>query len=383
MRTIFITIPWFSPAFQAGGPVQSIANMVSELDTGYEFFIYTSNTDLNGLVIAIPKTNEWVEYNKHTKVWYADKQGRSQHLVEEVEKIQPDVLYIIGMFSWHYTIVPLFYGKASDKLISVRGMLHPGALAQKAMKKKIFLQILGRMRIVGRCRFQATDEAEADHIQRIFGKEAVVQVAGNFPRIMDTKEPAEKKAGQLNLVSVGLISQMKNYLLVLQALGQVSASVEYHIYGPVKDLHYWEQCLAVIRNLPGHIQVTYNKELLPQKLAAKLRANHVFILPSESENFGHAIFEALSAGLPVITSRDTPWNGLAEATAGMNVETNKEAISTAINFFAEMGEQEYRVFSNSAAHYARQKYDRIQLVTQYENLFNEVKENFIHPATVL
>jgi glycosyltransferase involved in cell wall biosynthesis len=175
---------------------------------------------------------------------------------------------------------------------------------------------------------------------------------------------------------------MKNYLLVLKALGEVKVRVEYNIYGPVKDLHYWEQCLAVIRYLPGHIKVNYHKELLPHKLATKLQENHVFILPSKSENFGHAIFEALSAGLPVITSRHTPWNGLAEATAGMNVETNLEAISASINFFAGMDEQEYRVFCNSAAHYARQKYDRIQLVNQYENLFNGVKENLIHPATI-
>ncbi|RYE28568.1 MAG: glycosyl transferase family 1, partial [Sphingobacteriales bacterium] len=106
MKTIFISIPWFVPAFKAGGPIQSIANLVNELNEGYQFYIYTSNTDLHGLPIAVAITNEWVEYNEWTKVWYANKKDRSQNLVEQVKAVRPDSLYIIGLFDWHFNIVP-------------------------------------------------------------------------------------------------------------------------------------------------------------------------------------------------------------------------------------------------------------------------------------
>ncbi len=48
MTKIFIIIPWFLPAFRAGGPVQSIANLVKQYNDDVQYFIFCSDTDLNG-----------------------------------------------------------------------------------------------------------------------------------------------------------------------------------------------------------------------------------------------------------------------------------------------------------------------------------------------
>src|SRR5688572_18091469 len=131
MRTIFISIPWFHPAFKAGGPIQSIANMVNEVKTDINYYIFCGNTDLNNTTLEGIETGKWIKYNNHTQVWYADPQKRSDTIVKLTEKIKPDVIFIIGIFSWHFNLVPLLFCKASRKIISVRGMLHPGALSQK------------------------------------------------------------------------------------------------------------------------------------------------------------------------------------------------------------------------------------------------------------
>lgn len=384
MKTIFITIPWFLPAFKAGGPIQSIANMVKELDEGYSFYIYTSNTDLHGMPIAVAKTNEWTVYNEHTKVWYAVKDKRSQNLVDEVEKIKPDCLYIIGLFDWHFNIVPLIYAKAKDKLLSVRGMLHPGALGQKAMKKKLFLQGMKWWKLEKKCRFHATDETEAVFIKNIFGAEAKVRVAANFPRLLEPSPAPEKETGVLKMVSIGIISPMKNYLMVLQALQDIKAIVQYDIYGPVKEPAYWEQCLAAIQLLPPNITVAYHQELPPHKIGSKLEGHHVFILPSKSENYGHAIVEALSAGLPVITSNGVPWLGLDHARAGVNVELEieKEAsgmgkeiglpgLVSAIEFFAAMGQQEWNRYNAGSIRYIHSKINAGELRAAYGDMFGK------------
>ncbi|RYE48139.1 MAG: glycosyltransferase, partial [Sphingobacteriales bacterium] len=330
MKTVFVTIPWFIPAFKAGGPIVSIANMVNELTDEYEFYIYTSNEDLHGFPIAVAVTNQWTTYNSYTKVWYAAKKDRSQNLVEQVKLLRPDSLFIVGVFDWHFNIVPMLYAECNDKIVSVRGMLHPGALQQKAIKKKIFLQAMKWIGLDKKCSFHATDAAEARYIKNILSADVRVHVAANFPRLFPKQELPVKTQGTLKLISIGIISPMKNYQLVLEALLRVRATVQYDIYGPIKEVVYWERCLETIKSLPANISVAYHPELPAHKVCNKLKGRHVFILPSKSENYGHAIVEALSAGLPVITSRCVPWVGLEECRAGINVEMEgkRETVSS-------------------------------------------------------
>lgn len=347
--------------------------MVQELNEGYDFYIYTSNTDLHGLPIAVTITNEWSFYNDHTKVWYANKRERSQNLVEQVKQIKPDVLYIIGLFDWHFNIVPLMYADCKDKLLSVRGMLHPGALGQKSFKKKIFLQCIKWMKLDKKCRFQATDEAEEGFIKNIFGELTRTKVAGNFPRLLPVQTTTLKQPGSLKMVSIGLISPMKNYLVVLQALKQVSYTVHYDIYGPVKENAYWEECLAAITLLPPNITVEYHSELPPHKVGSKLEGQHVFILPSKSENYGHAIVEALSAGLPVISSDGVPWLQLEVNNAGVNIKPEEALLKTVIDRFAEMEQETYTSFCEGAASYIRSRVDLEALRARYKEIFHDMK----------
>jgi glycosyltransferase involved in cell wall biosynthesis len=163
---------------------------------------------------------------------------------------------------------------------------------------------------------------------------------------------------------------MKNILLVLQGLEKVTGQVQYDIYGPVKDEEYWDLCKEQIRLLPENIQVTFHKEIDPGRVKEVLGKAHVFILPSKSENFGHAIYEALSAGRPVITSHYTPWNDLRESKAGVNVSTDFTIeLSEAIHFFAGMDFGEMEEWSKGACEYAGRKVDLEEIQEGYREMF--------------
>jgi len=118
VKKIFITIPWFVPAFRAGGPVQSVANLVKEFQQGVEYFVFTSDTDLNGAELEGIQTNEWVRYNDHTQVWYAGREKISDTLVKQVELLKPDIIFIIGLFSWHFNMVRMMFCKGTRKIVS-------------------------------------------------------------------------------------------------------------------------------------------------------------------------------------------------------------------------------------------------------------------------
>ena len=65
------------------------------------------------------------------------------------------------------------------------------------------------------------------------------------------------------------------------------------IYYSVSSLIYRVSYLGVIPN---------------SDVASTLSVYDAFVLPSFGENFGHVIYEALSSGLPVFLSNNTPWS---------------------------------------------------------------------------
>ena len=372
MKTVFISIDWFHPAYKAGGPVQSIANLVEQYcHEQVNFKIFCSNTDFDGIAnIGVP-FDEWYQYNQYTQVWYASKKTLSIDLIKRtINNTNPDLILIIGIFSWYFNLVPLLFCHSPMKVISVRGMLHPGALSQKYFKKQLFLVLCRFFNFSSRYYFHATNVKEKSFIRQVFGNHSRVYIAGNFPRVFAFQPVYQKRANSLKMVSIALISAMKNIELVLDALQYCTRQVSYDIYGSIKEEKYWQNCLDKIKSLPSNIVVNYHGGLNPLKVENSLQLYDLFILPSKSENFGHSIFEALSAGKPVITSHFTPFNDLNNHYAGSNVSVdNISEMTKSINFFAAMPQEEFVKWNIGARQYAATRIDQQALNHQYEQLF--------------
>jgi glycosyltransferase involved in cell wall biosynthesis len=374
VKKIFILIPWFHPAYKAGGPIQSIANFVNKFDNDYfQFNIFCSNKDMDDSLLQGVAFDEWIQYNTCTKVWYSSTNSIMTVLQAAQKKENPDYLFVTGMYDWQYNFKPLLFCNGVKKIISVRGMLHPGALSQKGFKKKIYLQLWKMLGLHKQHIFHATDEAEKCYIQDVFGISVKVKLAANFPRVLNFQPFIKKETGHLKLVSIALISTMKNILLVLEAIGSKqmeNGSIEYNIYGPIKEKKYWEACEALIKKMPANITVKYHGDIAPDKITHALAANHVFILPSKSENFGHSIYEALSAGRPVITSNNTPWQNLEVAKAGVNVFLNNtNELQKAIGFFAMMNQVQLEMWGTAAKAYAETAINVEAINQQYKEMF--------------
>ena len=249
-------------------------------------------------------------------------------------------------------------------------MLHPGALSQKSFKKNIYLFLFKLFKIHKFCAFHATTAEEKNHIQKIFGIRTKVFVAQNFPRIFTNQDQLHKQSGVLYLVSIALISPMKNHLVVINALMKCQGYISYNIYGPVKDQAYWDICLERIKKLPPNIIVNHHGDILPREVEKALAKNDVFVMPSKSENFGHALYEALTAGKPIITSHNTPWNNLKIANAGINVAPeNEEELVNAIQYFTSMNHGEFMHWNEGANRYALEAINIDDIKNQYKQMF--------------
>lgn len=352
--------------------MQSLKNLVAYLDgvDDTEVFVLCSNKDMGGDVLSV-KTDEWIDYGTKTKVFYNSNASITRSGIKKIlDYVRPDVIFVNGLYSFPYTIYPLLYSSAKRKILSARGMLHPGALSQKSKKKKVFLTLFKLLQIHRRCEFHTTSDIETGYVTDTFGTDREVWMCPNLPNSLPYQQPLAKTAGELNLVSISLISPMKNILLVLEALKRCETNISYHIYGPVKDASYWSECKRMFDILPVNIKVSYKNELRPEDIPSVLTKYHCFILPSKSENFGHAIYEALSTGKPVITSHNTPWNGLEKANAGYNVKPEDvHVMAGCIDKLAMLNNEDYDAMTLAASKYVANKYNINEIQVQYDEMF--------------
>ena len=66
----------------------------------------------------------------------------------------------------------------------------------------------------------------------------------------------------------------------------------------------------------------------------------LFILPTFSENFGIAVAEALAAGVPVITTKGTPWEELHRRQCGWWIDVGVEPLAAALREATSLSDQQ-------------------------------------------
>ena len=98
-----------------------------------------------------------------------------------------------------------------------------------------------------------------------------------------------------------------------------AADVEFTIYGPIEDRHYWSRCEDAIRTLPPNIQVRYAGPVEHAQVSDALVQHDVILFPTLGENYGHVIVEAMMAGCLVVLSDRTPWRNLVETGIGWDL----------------------------------------------------------------
>ncbi|MBI1767934.1 MAG: glycosyltransferase [Bacteroidetes bacterium] len=372
MKRILIFYSHFSPAFKAGGPVQSLVNLVTELHDHFEFYVFCSAYEMGekDLLTGI-KPDEWNKYAENVQVYYASN-SVAVKIKSEINRIDPDFIYVNGMFLFFYNTIPLWLAKTRNKkvVIAPRGMLQEGALAIKPFKKKLFLSMLKLTDIFKNIIWHATDEQEAKDVRKIIGSQSTVRVAANIPRaIANSNTVKEKAKGELRLVFLSLITEKKNLHLILEALKQLRTPIQFDIYGPVIDEGYWLTCKKLMEEQIHTIR--YQGAIEPNTVQETLSKYHAFILPTKGENFGHAIYEALSVGTPVLVSPYTPWGRLQDYNAGITIEAlDQKYWSKAIQKFIDMELDEYSVYSKGSYDLAKNYFSKNDFKFQYQSLFS-------------
>ena len=371
-------IDWYLPGYRAGGPIRSCANMIEHLKDDLDFSVVTSDTDYHE-TRPYPgiRSNEWTVLPDKTRIFYFSKDKlTAQNIRKILDEEKYDCVYLNGIFSKMFTLVPLLYFKKQKQkrvIIASRGMFAKGALSVKPVKKKFFLLYARMTRLFSGVTFHASSEQEKKDIMQNTGAGANVYVAPNLPRKAKLDGIAEKikAAGELKLICLSRISPEKNTRFAVEAVAELKGNVTLDIYGTVNNKTYWEECQALIRKLPQNIRVNYAGSLPGSEVLPVFRNYHFLLMPSLGENFGHSILESLMTATPVIISDQTMWKGLEVKKAGFDIplRDRKRFIST-LQKCVGMGGDEYRQWSAGALVMARSFIANDSAARQNRELFS-------------
>ena len=376
---ILVFVPHYLPGYNAGGPIRSVSNLVQSLGNEFEFKIITSDRDLYS-EIAYPDIlqNNWMKLF-NSKIMYTTPGYLSiRNTLRLLTDTKYDILYFNSFFHLSYSILPLFLFKfviRSKKpiILAPRGEFSPGALAIRKTKKKLYILFSKISGLYNNIYWQASSEFEKRDILNIINQRATIHVAPNIPlrgKITNLNTLGDKKKGFLNIVFLSRISPKKNIDGALQILKGVKGNLKFDIFGPIGDEVYWKKCLTIIDELEPNIVVRYRGSVNHDQVTNILKSYDLFFFPTHGENFGHVIIEALSSGLPVAISDQTPWQDISKYDAGFDIQnTDVGQYRKIINRFVEMNEKEYSIFRKGALNYASDYFKNSDAMFQNRLLF--------------
>ncbi|MEZ4806307.1 MAG: glycosyltransferase family 4 protein [Flavobacteriales bacterium] len=360
---VLVFVDWYRPGFRGGGPVRSMINMVEHLGGKVHFHIVTSDTDY-ATTTPYPgiAADRWTDLPTGERVWYASVKGRSRtHWKAALNEKRWDAVYINGMFSLWYSIMPLWLTRrtAMRRIVVARGMLLPGPVGQGGAKKQLFLRVAKLLGLYKGVEFQATSSEEVESIRRQIGLNVPIHLVSNLARKVDRRVRPHrmKRAGEALLINVVRIATEKNIHLIIESLRGISGKVNFDLYGPVYHEAYWEQCRSLIASLPSNITFNYHGPIASEEVPAVLAgAHHALFMPNEGDNFGHTMVEAMTCGLPLLIGDTSPWRQLPERNAGWDIPLDRmDRFTAAIQELVDMDQAAFDRLSEGAFSYGMEQ----------------------------
>lgn len=342
----------FYPSKKRGGPTVSIINMVKNLaekiDLSVVTIIYDKDSDK-------PYDNVVVGKNRlfDSDIYYL-QDNNIEAFYSCISEIQPDVIYVSSLFSYQYSIAALKYARKHKNIrviIAPRGELMPLALKRKKLIKQPFI-LLVKLLMNANIEFHVTSGEEEFALQKYFKNNRVWMIKNLPSKITSENSNLSKSVGNLNIAMIGRIHPIKNIEYAINLLNEIKGNVTLNIYGPEEDKKYTEQCKKVASELPDNVKVNFMGLIDHDSVGNELKKHHIFLSPTESENYGHSIIESLLCGIPAVISCNTPWRNLKSSNAGYDIDlSDRGSFVEAIQTFVDMNDETYQLWSLGAKKY--------------------------------
>lgn len=294
--------------------------VLSAVDTG-ENVVTAMLTDSQRYTVRLTPKPFW---NPLQKFWFP---GFKAHLKEECIHNKISLIHGHGLWTGVNHIAAQVAKELGIYLVTTpHGMLEPWALQHHAWRKRVAWALYQKKDLTQAHTIHATSQAEALQIRKLGFRQAITLIPNGIetPPKSATASIDDKnrtilflsrihpKKGILDLVRAWAISKKEGWQII--------------IAGPDEGGHR-AKVEALIQKLKLEKYFHFVGSVEDDKKWALYQQSDLFVLPSYSENFGLVIGEALAAGLPVITTQETPWRELKTEHCGWWIKTGPDALA--------------------------------------------------------
>ncbi len=247
-------------------------------------------------------------------------------------------------------------------VVSPRGMLEPWALAHRRWKKRLVWHLYQRRNLRSAAVLHATAQQEADNFRRLGLSQPIALIPNGVELDGICGTPGVSRGRQLGsgadasrrtALFLSRIHPKKGLLELVEAWSLVRpAGWRMVIAGPDEDGHRAVvEARAAARGLLD--QFEFAGPVDGAEKTALYQSADLFVLPTFSENFGVVVAEALSCGVPVITTKGAPWQILRTLDCGWWVDTGSDALAAALQEATQTDSGVLREMGERGRRYAR------------------------------
>jgi len=247
-----------------------------------------------------------------------------------------DIIHQHGVWTPMSFYAQKIRSKSKLKLvIQPHGLLEPFRLNISKYKKKLAYQLYEKSNLSNASAIIACSEDEAYNLKKMFPKNDVAiihnGVSSDFYNTDSKKYNYQRNKKRILFLSQIIpIKGLERIFRVINDIGIESFSEwEFLIAGYGDDI-YINSLKTLAAKFKLDSLVTFVGTKLGKEKIEIFDNSDVFILPTYNENFGIVVPEALARGIPVITTRGTPWSELNEYNCGWWVNNTDEGLKNSL-----------------------------------------------------
>ena len=264
------------------------------------------------------------------------------------------------------------------------GTLDPADLVKKQRLKQLYGQLLEKPNLAGAASLHFTSQREAD-ISETFGTTppAFVTALGVNPVSPLSEAAAWQLARRFNipdhcprLLFLSRLAPKKGLDRLIDALIVLQQDAwDFHLIlagGNSQDAAFERQICDRITQSPLKQRTTITGFVADETKTALLQVADLFVLPSDYENFGIAVAEAMLAELPVIISEGVHiWPGIKASQSGWVCQPSVESLTAVLRqALSSPGERKRR--GRNALEYAQTHYSWGAIAEQTLQIYRRI-----------